>query len=82
MDAKTILIAAGLVMLLYLQGCFPAVNAQDGQQAQQQAPQVQIDPADCYAQVHDAVRDDWAKMSKLQRFTIGMKAISICDEGR
>lgn len=75
MDAKTILIVVGLVVVLYLQGCFGGVNAQS-------QPQPQIAPADCYAQVNDAVRDDWAKMSKLQRFTVGMKAISICEEGR
>ena len=85
MDAKTILIVAGLVLALYLGGCFPTANAQTPQgnptRTQQQAPQAQMDPAECYDQVHAAVRDQWAQMSKLQRFTIGMKAISLCEGG-
>jgi hypothetical protein len=77
MDAKTILIVAGLVLALYLGGCFPDVNAQDT--APQ--PQTQMDPAECYAQVNAAVRDDWASMNKVQRFTVGMKAINLCENG-
>jgi len=72
MDSKSVLIVASLALALYIGGCFPTVKAQS-------QPQPTIEPADCYAQVNAAVRDDWARMSKLQRFQIGMKAISICE---
>jgi hypothetical protein len=74
MDAKTILIVGGLIIVLYLQGCFGGVQAQ-----QPSAPA--MDPAECYAQINAAVRDDWKLMTKVERFTVGMRAISICEGG-
>jgi len=75
MDAKTILIVFGLVVVLYLQGCFPTAAASTRQQPSAPA----MAPADCYARINAAVRDDWALMTKVERFTVGMRAISICE---
>lgn len=76
MDAKSMLIVVGLVLALYLGGCFPIANAQDGNSLP-----MQMAPAECYAQVNAAVRDDWASMNKVQRFAVGMKAINLCENG-
>jgi hypothetical protein len=78
MDAKTLLIVIGLVVVLYLQGCFPTAAAS----SQQQTSAPAMAPADCYAQVNAAVRDDWPIMSKVERFTVGMKAIQLCEGGQ
>jgi hypothetical protein len=72
MDTKTILIVVALLVLV-LYGCFPSANAQDNRP--------QMDPADCYARVNAAVRDDWAELSKVQRLVIGMRAIDLCENG-
>jgi hypothetical protein len=76
MDAKTILIVIGLVVVLYLQGCFPTAAASTQQQS---APAMA--PADCYAQVNAAVRDLWPEMNKVQRGAGGLRAIWLCEGG-
>lgn len=74
MDIKTILIAGGLIFVLW--SC-AGVNA---------APQADaaptVDPTTCYAQIHGAVRADWAQLSRAQRAIIGIKSIQACEEQR
>jgi hypothetical protein len=77
MDAKTVIIVIGLGIVLYLQGCFPTAAASSRQQPSAPA----MAPADCYTQINVSVRDDWKIMTKVERFTVGMKAIQICEGG-
>lgn len=71
MDIKTILIAAGLVFVLW--SC-------SGVSAQPQADAVPtIDTATCYSQIHAAVRGDWAQLSRAQRAIIGFQSIQACE---
>lgn len=73
MDIKTILIGAGLLFVLW--SC--AVGAAPPPVA---APAT--DSATCYAQIHGAVRADWAQLSRAQRAIIGIKSIQACEEQR
>lgn len=74
MDIKTILIALGLIFVLW--SC-SGVNAQP-----QTTTAPTIDPATCYAQIHGAVRADWAQLSRAQRAIIGIKSIQACEGGQ
>lgn len=71
MDIKTILIAAGLVFVLW--SC-ASVSAQP-----QTTTAPTVDPTTCYSQIHGAVRDDWAQLSRAQRAIIGFQSIQACE---
>lgn len=71
MDIKTILIGAGLLFVLW--SC-SGINAQPQTVA---APT--IDPATCYAQIHSAVRNNWAQLNQAQRAIIGIRSIQACE---
>lgn len=71
---KNILIAVGVIAVLYLNGCFG--TAQGSVSHSQPAS---IDSRACYEQVRQAVSGDWAYMSKAERAAIGLRAISICE---
>ena len=71
MDIKTILIGAGLVFVLW--SC-SGVSAQP-----QTTTAPNVDPTTCYAQIHGAVRADWAQLSRAQRAIIGFQSIQVCE---
>ena len=73
-DAKTMLIGAGLLFLVW--SC-SGVNAQT-------SPAAAAQPGDknaCYAAVNAAVGDAWAGLSFAERAGVGAKAIGLCEGG-
>jgi hypothetical protein len=78
MDAKTVIIVIGLIVVLYLQGYFPTAAAS----SQQQTSAPAMAPSDCYAQVNAAVRDDWPLMTVTERAVVAMRATQICEGGQ
>lgn len=74
MDIKTILIGVGLVFVLW------SCSGVSAQAPTTSAPT--IDPATCYAQIHGAVRSDWAQLSRAQRAIIGIQSIQVCEGGQ
>lgn len=75
MDIKTILIALGLIFVLWsCAGMDARLGAIDAAGAT-----LVPDPATCYSQIHGAVRDDWAQLNEAQRLLIGMKSIKVCE---
>lgn len=72
MDAKTILIACGLIAALWLGGCFP--NAQASTQ-----PQPTFNSQDCYNHANGIVSPAWAGMNRIQRAVLAMQIINTCE---
>jgi len=38
-----------------------------------------VDSAQCYQDINEAVRGDWAGLTKAQRALVGIKSIQICE---
>lgn len=80
LDIKTILIGAGMLYVLLSCSGINAEYPRGNSAAQPQASNAPtVDPATCYAQIHGAVRDDWAQLNQAQRLIIGIKSIQACE---
>jgi hypothetical protein len=73
MDTKTILIVVGLVVALWLGGCFPSAQASTGQ------AQPPLDSQACYNHANGIVSPAWAGMNKIQRAVLAMQVINTCE---
>lgn len=81
MDIKTILIGGGLLFVLWSCAGVSAAPAtmSTAPTIGPSTPERLGDPANCYSQIHGAVRADWAQLSRAQRAIIGFQSIQACE---
>lgn len=73
MDIKSLLIVAGLIVVLWLGGCFPSAQASTGQAS------TPINSQDCYNHANGIVSPVWAGMNRIQRAVLAIEIINQCE---